>query len=164
MTANRRRAARSVAIELSIEASLCVTFYCVVVLAQALDRRGARSAVAASVDLLDFAAGFALLTLAVRAVTHTPWHFWLRIRAARTHGFSWRRTYGWLAGTYALAYLVGIGATGGVLWESLIEQPVRIVLPSLAACLAAPYLTYKLLGETIDTLAAQGRPGAGSAS
>ncbi|MEQ8602422.1 MAG: hypothetical protein RIB45_03815 [Marivibrio sp.] len=106
--------------------------------------------------VLASAAQVAVATLAVRAVMHTPWHFWLRYRAARAHGFSWRRTYGWLAGTYALAYLVGIGATGGVLWESLIEQPVRVVLPSLAACLAAPFLTYTLLGETLDTLAAQG--------
>ncbi|MCR9222311.1 MAG: hypothetical protein NXI21_18975 [Alphaproteobacteria bacterium] len=103
---------------------------------------------------------FSLVTIVVRAVTHTPWQFLLRYRAARAHGFAWRRTLGILAGTYALAYLVGIAVTGGVLWEALVTQGWKAVLPSFAAALAAPLVTHRLLGEVLDSLAADGRPDA----
>jgi len=75
--------ARAIAVELFIDGALCVPAYCLVTFVQAIDGRGLSASLSLGIPILGSAGYFALVTLAVRAVTHTPWHFWLPAPARR---------------------------------------------------------------------------------
>ncbi|MCR9222309.1 MAG: hypothetical protein NXI21_18965 [Alphaproteobacteria bacterium] len=96
-----------------------------------------------------------ILTMGTRFILHIPWVTVVRFRMAQRHGFRLWRTLLILAGTYVIAYLVGIMLTAGLLLLAWIGAFETLVAPSFLAALLAPTLLYWRRGEIFDSAVAK---------